>query len=217
MRKKAVISSSILGLLITLASSTPLNADTIYSNFGPGLPSNGSGYVIGGPSANQVIASPFIPTESAILSDAMLVLRQDPLVNTFPVNVYVESSSGGAPGAILDTLTQVGSIGSTSTLVDFTCSACSLLNAGTLYFMVAQQDNHTFPAAWVFSPGPNAITYFNEIGSATGPWTPNTNLPLGAFQVNGVALSPEPTSIALFGTGILGLVAVARRKLLSRS
>jgi hypothetical protein len=216
MRKKAVISSSILGLLITLGSSTPLNADTIYSNFGPGLPSTGFGYIIGaGPGANQVIASPFVPTESAILSDAMLVLRQG--VGNTPVNVYVESNSGGAPGAILDTLSQVGSIGSTSSLVDFTCSSCSLLTAGTSYFMVAQQSNPSSSSAWIFSPGPNGTIYSNITGSSTGPWTQDPNLALGAFQVNGtavVALSPEPSSIALFGTGILGLAAVARRKLL---
>jgi hypothetical protein len=48
--------------------------------------------------------------------------------------------------------------------------------------MVAQQDNHAFPPAWVFSDRPNAITYFNEIGSATGPWTPNPNLHWRRFR-----------------------------------
>jgi hypothetical protein len=196
------------------------HADTVFSNFGPGQTFGTAAYVIGTiPGVNQLIASPFTPTETVTLTDAILAMRQQQgsSPGITPVTVYIESSVSGAPGTILDTLSQVGSLGTTSSLIDFTCSSCSLLSAGTQYFAVAYQSSAAETDAWNFSVGPTETIYDNGIGSPTGPWSQDLNLEPGAFEVNGTTgATPEPSSIALFGTGVLTLAGAARRKFLSR-
>lgn len=195
-----------IAILATLAAA-PLatHADTVYSTFGPGQTFGNLAWIIGSAgTANQVISAQIVPTETVTLSDAVLAMRETS--GSSPVNVYIESSSGGAPGSILNMLTQVGTLPSTSGLVDFTCSVCSVLDAGTTYFIVAQQSNSSDTSAWNFSPGPNANLYYNKIGSATGPWSQNPNSAVAAFEVNGtVAATPEPATFVLLGTGIFGL------------
>jgi hypothetical protein len=201
------------------AASLIAHADAVYSNFGPGQTFSTTAYVIGTvPGLNQLIASPFTPTESATLTDTILAMRTRPgTPGINPVTVFIESSLNGAPGSILDTLNQVGTIGTTSSLIDFTCSSCSLLNAGTMYFVVAYQSSPAEEQGWNLSVGPTTTIYDNAIGSPTGPWSEDSNSSPGAFEVNGtVGATPEPSSIALFGTGVLTLAGVARRKFLSR-
>jgi hypothetical protein len=203
---------------ILLAVTFAAHADTIYSTFGPGQTFAGPGYAIGAfnPFVNDVIASPFIPTETVTLSDTVLALTQ--ISGVSPMTVYIESSAGGAPNTIIDTLTQVGSIPvfPSNGLVDFTCSSCSQLDAGTMYFVVAVQGDPSTEDGWYFSPTGNGTIYSNILGSATGPWTQSTtDNHFSAFEVNGTpAATPEPSTIALFGTGLLGLAGAARRKFL---
>jgi hypothetical protein len=209
--------ASRLATLTILATATfAAHADTIYSTFGPGQTFIGPGWNIGtvNPSVNDVIASPFIPIETVTLSDAVLALEGTE--DNSPMTVYIESSAGGAPNTIIDTLTQVGSIPvfPSRGLVDFTCSSCSLLDAGTMYFIVAVQGDPSTQDGWLFSPTGTGTIYGNLLGSATGPWhqLPDADH-FPAFEVNGTpAATPEPSTIALFGTGLLGLAGVARRK-----
>src|ERR1700733_13833490 len=98
--------SSSLAVLALLATSTLVaHGDTVYSNFGPGqtYDTSSGGYDIGTVlNIRQVIAVPFTPTETVTLTNAVLALQQ--LSGRGAMKVYIESSSGGAPGTILDTL-----------------------------------------------------------------------------------------------------------------
>lgn len=204
-----------LAILAILASATlSAKADTIYSNFGPGQTyKTTAGFGLGFfTNATQVIAMPFVPTETGTPTDVILALKQT--MGTSPVNVFIESSSGGAPGSILDALTQVGNLPTTPSLVEFTCSSCSVLDAGTMYFLVGQQSNPADHTSWLNTLSSTGKPYFNLTGSATGPWSANPGAPLSAFEVDATTgiPTPEPSGLIFIATGMAALVGVANRR-----
>ena len=92
-------------LAIVATFTLVAHGDAVSSTFGPGQAYDTSrgGYDVGTvPDLDQVIAVPFTPTETVILTDAVVAVQQ--LEGNSPMTVYIESSLDGAPGSILDTL-----------------------------------------------------------------------------------------------------------------
>ena len=89
-----------------------------------------------------------------------------------------------------------------------------MLDAGTTYFLVAQENHPPDVASWEFSNNDVDTAFYNENGSTTGPWTPN-NGPVSAYEVDGVAtaIAPEPPSALLLATGLIALAALTYKKL----
>ncbi len=208
-----------LGILVglfglVLPALSPVKADTLYTNLGSGF-SASDGYAIGViGSADQVIGEQFVASEMATLTDVLLPLSVFGSSPSTPLlAVYIESEVSGAPGAILDTLT--GTIGSSLSLVEFTCSTCSTLTAGTKYFLVAQDTVAGSTAVWSFANGLFGPISSNDIGSATGPWQGGSDDFVAGFQVDGEVNGtvPEPSSIFLLGMGLLGILSVGGSKL----
>ena len=99
--------------------------------------------------------------------------------------------------------------------MEFSCSTCSTLTAGTNYFLVAQDTVAGSTAVWSFANGLFGTISVNEIGSATGPWQEAPDDFIAGFQVDGKVNGtvPEPSSVGLLASGLLGLIGFARKKL----
>jgi hypothetical protein len=214
----------VLVLFVAVSFPTSLIADTIFSSFGPGNPyAPELGTDIGGMSGQeQVLAVSFVPDITATLADVQLPLNMR-RAGAPPISVYIGTSlSDGEPGAVLDELTQVGTIGLTTSLVEFTCSSCVQLVAGETYFVFAVPSASGDPdevTEWDYIVGDHAPFYFNESGVPSEPWIEQSgvvsNLP--ALEVDGTPVNmsstPEPSTLVLLGTGVMGVAGVVRRRL----
>jgi hypothetical protein len=218
-RTFSVLSTAALALFF-VASAREMRADVVFTNFGANQTYAGnSWWDVGGAAGapQQVDAFSFSPSQTATVTGADLALAA--LGSATPLTVYIESSTGGAPGTILDTLTQAGSYSTypTTAVVNFTCSGtCSTLDAGTTYWIVGQQTDPGNTAYWMSSFSDTGTWYYNAANSATGPWTAATaGDNFSAFDVTGTPATspiPEPASVALLGSGLVGIAAAMRRR-----
>lgn len=195
-----------LTVLIGALSAVSVRAGriTVFSNLGPGDKFEPGGYFVDGSNySNRVIANPFNPSSTLPFRRALLALSSIQGDNS-PISVYLESDNGGFPAAILDTLTQVGAIATSppGALVEFDCKNCPFIDSGTQYWIVASEPDPDSRQLWHFSDDVGRFA-FNLKGSATGPWIEASFFPLTAFEVDGLAPTPEPASIWLVVTGLL--------------
>jgi len=221
-KKTAILSVLVFGLTGALAAIPAFASSTLYTTLGPGGSYNASGYF--GVGGNYLtVADPFSLGAAATVSDAVLALgnvTNSYYVNDDPVSVFIESDSGGSPGSVLASLTQVGTIPSIGNgfdggLVTFTCSgsACNL-GAGSYWLVALESDSHTFQA-WDYTYNSATSTIeASGIASATGPWSsaPNNE---EAFEIDGAGAPPvpEPSSFLLLASGLAGLAGMVKRKL----
>jgi len=216
--------------VLAFAVAIPAQADTLYNTFGPGvgyLSGSESAYLVGGgasgTSVNQVVAEEFTLGGSFTFTDALAAVlfapgatnlrgMVYPLGATVP-EAFLETDSHGLPGAILDTLSPVGTVSApdgffTTNVVTYNCSACPTLSAGENYWLVLFQPDPNTATGWDLtssSIAANGNQAFNigNIGTPTGPWAPDTANTVAAFQIQGTpAHTPEPNTLLISGSGL---------------
>ncbi|MBZ5600116.1 MAG: hypothetical protein LAN83_17555 [Acidobacteriia bacterium] len=146
---------------------------------------NTTGYFVDGSNFNnQVIAQGFTPTSTVTFADAYIPMAVYTLGggdnNPGELNVYLESDAGGAPGSILEgPLTACNGIsnfnnGIGGNFVEFNCTSCNTtLNAGTPYWIVAQEGTSTVELTWDEVRGITDVSSpfaFNQTGNPSGDW-----------------------------------------------
>jgi hypothetical protein len=127
------------------------------------------------------------------------------------------TNNGGHPGSIIENWSL------TSTFFPDDCGHCfesvfstqhPILQAGTQYWIVPFLNNGNFDGDWQQNVvGALGTTAGSRDGGNT--WTVGTNGILGAFDVRSTSGTtvPEPSTLILFGSGLLGIVGAAHREL----
>jgi hypothetical protein len=215
-RRTLYLSCALLFLVTWCGRMARADSITVYSN----LDSSAGfvpiqGWVVdGGLAADQVIANAFTPSQTVSLADAQLALGS--IFGLDTVSVVLESSADGLPDSVLADLTeQSGLVGfPAGGLVEYTCSACPVLEAGVQYWLVAQEPDADTVAEWNWNDTGDDSTgdfVYNQTGSIVGPWSMDIGDPRGAFEVQGTA-TPEGPTLALFGAGLLAISCMNKRQ-----
>ena len=196
------------GLFSLLALPQILHADTIYSNFGPGLTASGNAVSVAGNNfGGEYYALAFTPSVTVTFTDALTDLLLFAGNNT--VGASLLSSNNGLPGGILATLNQTSPI--TNGVEEFVCGAnCPVLQGGTEYWLQLKESDPNTSIGWYLS--------LNDVSNGTDDtlrytyYDPNSPIywptgPRPVFEVDGV-----PTSASEPGTLIqllIGLVSLS--------
>jgi len=219
-----MIKPTLARLALACCALSMAHAGVIYSNLGTPAQFDGvNGWEVdGGVDGGQMIAAQFISITTAPLIGVRLALGISftNLANS-PIEVYIASDSAGLPGAVFANLSAVtgetpGSF-PTGNFVDFVCTGCPLLIAGTSYWVVAgipnaDLDHFETQAEWNwnttldYSSGINFAFNDTQFG---GGWQLGSNDVLRpAFSVDAV---PEPATVVLLGLGLLMIARIDRR------
>ena len=200
------IGALVLFMLCPVIATLPAVAQTIYSN---------------GPTNGNTDAWT-ISFNTFIVSDTFQVANNNTEITGFTMADWL------TPGSLLGTAElsiTTGEAGGTSyfdQIVDFTQGSCTLntlgynvcnetttfngptLNAGTYWINIQNASTTGDPAYWDENSGPASASE-NTVGS----------IPSESFTVFGGqsgTTTPEPSTFMLFGTGLLGLAGLLRRR-----
>lgn len=205
-------------VLISVLRPAPTRASvTVFTDLGSTNPVyNGAGYWGVASSNSFPVGMAFTPSSTYSLAQIDIALSF--VSGTNSATVELLSDNGDTPGSVLETWSVTGmptypTNGDANTLQSLTANASVTLASGNQYWIEAIAPSDTTLGWNLSNTGSGGSAAYGTISQ--GGYTMSD--PLSAFDVlgNAPSVTPEPSSLLLFTTGILAIALVTRRRVLT--
>jgi hypothetical protein len=218
---RRVTVSALFALLLAAAPAT--RAGSIFSNFGAGSSYNTSvGNSIGNDfsGSNNAQGDTFTTSAAYTVTSLEIALSSFFSTNTDELQVSLTADSGDSPGAVLASFNvlpgTLGTLGANNAPVTFSAPPGITLTAGTQYWVTVADVRGLDSNFWNWnSTGDTSDQAISTDGGST--WFSPSGLTPGAYGVEGVAVVPEPSTLVLLSSGVVGLLCGQWRRLRHRT
>jgi hypothetical protein len=207
---KGIIARYMLGSIAGIFLFSNVNAAVVYDNFGAGTSYDISAGQGVGSSADGEYGLSFTPSASGFLSS--LTVAASSVSGSGEITFTLYNNNLGEPGSVLESfnLENLPDFGSSFTPQIIVANGTTYLDAAQSYWLIASHPNSPDISAWHNSTI-DADTLIAYRDSTVPDWSPLVHEKQWALRVE-TSEVPVPAAIWLFGSGLLGLVGIARRK-----